>query len=170
MKDGKMQEGSLRKFIEQIQKYKFVLLVLALGLLLLAWPHRDEGLIEKEGVGVGAFDLAETEARMEKVLSRIDGAGNVSLILTVKKGMEQIYATDMEHSIEGEELEERVTTVLISTGSGTEEVVTVQQIWPTFQGALVVCDGGDDPEIKLLITQAVAALTGLRSDKITVCK
>ena len=37
-------------------------------------------------------------------------------------------------------------------------------------GAVVVCQGADDAQIRLNVTNAVAAYTGLGSDKITVMK
>lgn len=172
MKEAKQGTELVQKLFVLFQKYKLVLLVLAVGMFLLLLPQEETAKAE-ESTGYGAelaFDLEELETRMEKVLSKIEGAGNVSLILTVKSGTEQVYATNTDYSEDGESREERIDTVLISTGSGTEEAAVVRQNYPTFQGALVVCDGGDDPNVKLLITQAVAALTGLRSDKITVCR
>ena len=61
-------------------------------------------------------------------------------------------------------------TVIISSGAGMQETVLVQQIYPKFQGALVVAAGGDDPVVQLKLTEAVTALTGLGADKISVCK
>ncbi len=55
-------------------------------------------------------------------------------------------------------------------GSGTEEVVVLKQYYPTFQGALIVCSGGGDAQVQLLITQAVSALTGLSAARISVCQ
>lgn len=37
-------------------------------------------------------------------------------------------------------------------------------------GAVIVCSGADDPGVRLNVTNAVAAYTGLGSDKITVMK
>ena len=48
-------------------------------------------------------------------------------------------------------------------------MVVRTQYYPSFRGALVVCPGGDDPQVQLAITQAVSALTGLGSDRITIC-
>ena len=45
-----------------------------------------------------------------------------------------------------------------------------QVIPPVFQGAVVVCQGGDQPTIRLAIVEAVADATGLTADKITVLK
>lgn len=85
--------------------------------------------------------------------------------------MERVYATDETWSQDGDGQEDQQTqTVILSTGSGTEAAVLVQQRYPTFQGAVVVCSGGGDAEVRLLITQAVSALTGLGTDRISVCK
>ena len=46
----------------------------------------------------------------------------------------------------------------------------LHRIYPEYRGALVVAQGADNAAIKLAITQAVAGLTGLSSDKITVVK
>ena len=39
-----------------------------------------------------------------------------------------------------------------------------------YRGALVVCQGGDRADVKLAVTEAVSALTGLSSDRVTVAK
>ena len=49
-----------------------------------------------------------------------------------------------------------VETVVLS-GGGTEETVTLQQISPQYQGALVVCSGGEDPQVRLRLVEAVSA-------------
>ena len=54
--------------------------------------------------------------------------------------------------------------------SGLQETVTVQERGPGYQGALLVCAGGDDPQVRLRLTQAVSALTGLGADKIAISK
>lgn len=160
----------VKKLLPLLKKYKLVLLVLAAGLLLLLWP---EGGTEPAAVSTGtageSFDVEALERRMEEVLSRIQGAGEVSVILTVESGMERVLAADVELREENGEREEATSTVIVSTGSSTEEVVVQSSLYPVFRGALVVCDGGDDPQVRLLITQAVAALTGLGTDKIAVC-
>ena len=37
-------------------------------------------------------------------------------------------------------------------------------------GAAVLCQGGDDPLVRLRLTEALTALTGLSSNRVTVCK
>ena len=42
--------------------------------------------------------------------------------------------------------------------------------YPRFVGALIVCEGGDRADVQPNVTQAVSALTGLSSDRITVVR
>ena len=55
-------------------------------------------------------------------------------------------------------------------GSAGDEAVVVRRMAPTYRGALIVCEGGDRADVRLAVTEAVAALTGLSSDRVTVAK
>ena len=154
-----------------LDKYKYVLLILAVGLVLLLWPT-GEGEEPGESPSNGAaqnFNLAALEEKLSQALSQVEGAGKVTVTLTVKSGMEQVPLTDRSTSVteRGNSVEEK--TVVINTGSGQEAVVRLERC-PVFQGAVVVSQGGDQAEVRLLLTQAVSALTGLGTDRITVCK
>lgn len=153
--------------LRALGKYKLALLVLALGVVLLAWPDgKTQAARTPAEPPASSFDPGEVERKLEQVLGKIDGAGEVSVALTVSGGVQQCYAVD--ETRQGEEAQTR--TVIVSTGSGTQEAVHVGERWPDFQGAVVVCQGGGDPEVRLLVTQAVCALTGLGSDRVTVCR
>ena len=45
-----------------------------------------------------------------------------------------------------------------------------QQLYPTYQGAVVVCEGAGSSTVRLAVVNAVSVLTGLSSDKISVVK
>ena len=164
-----------RRLMELLEKYKFVLLVLLAGILLLLLPTFEGGY----GTGGSgrtdppselAFDLEGLEKKLSDTLSEVEGAGEVSVVLTVKASTRQVLAQDITSSQKEGAVDEGRTTVVVSKGSGREEAVPLQQIYPQFQGALVVCPGGSDPEVRLKLVEAVSALTGLGSDKISICK
>ena len=136
------------------------------------WPtgEREQNVVADGTSDVReTFDLDALEEKLSRTLSKVEGAGEVTVTLTVKSGMEQVLASDRATSVNerGSSVEEE--TVLVNTGSGQGTVLLTQK-YPTFQGALVVCEGGDSAEVRLLLTQAVSALTGLGADRITVCK
>ena len=165
----KLPEGTIWKALNQ---YKYVLIVIAAGIILLLWPtgEREQNTGTDSTADIReTFDLDALEEKLSKTLSKVEGAGEVTVTLTVKSGMEQVLASDRTTSVSerGSSVEEE--TVLISSGGGQETVLLTQK-YPTFQGALVVCEGGDNAQVRLLLTQAVSALTGLGTDRITVCK
>ena len=92
------------------------------------------------------------------------------MVLTLRSGSRQILAQDTETDQRESSIQTSQTTVVISQGSGVEQPVMLQEIYPTFQGALIICEGGDQPSVQLKLTEAVSALTGLTSDKISICK
>ena len=151
---------------------KYALLVAALGaaLLLLPGGGTDKGGTAAPAVSAGV-DVSGTEERMEAILSRIDGVGQLSLMLTAQSGEERTLAQDTELSYSGDRnapdsYERRTETVL----ADQDAPVVTGTVFPTWRGALVVCQGADNAAVKLAVTEAVAALTGLGSDRIAVVK
>ena len=157
---------------EVLGKYQYVLLLLLVGALLFSLPigreNPDSGSNDtaRDGGEDVSLPWSDLEGRLEHALSQIEGAGKVQVILTMKEGPRQVLAQEGKV---GENSHE-TTTVLASQSGGTREPVKVQEVGPSYQGALVVAQGADDPRVRLDITQAVSALTGLGADKITICK
>ncbi len=150
------------------QRYKYVLLVVLAGVVLLMLPGGEAGG-EKNELPLqpdSQFDVERVERKLERALSQISGAGEVTVVLTLKESSRQILARDTQVS----EREQRTETVVVSTGSGSQATVPLQNIYPKYQGALVVCTGGGDARVKLELLEAVRALTGLSAEKISICK
>lgn len=164
---------ALKGLMAGIEKFKYVLLVALVGAVLLLWPSQNQknpaGEVSQAVVStqsINGFDLGQMERRLSAALSKIDGAGEVTVLLTVRNSPRQILAVDEQESDEAFQAE----TVVVSKGSGNQETVLVEQIYPDYQGALIVCSGADDSTIRLKLVEAVAALTGLGADKISICK
>lgn len=128
-----MQTADLSRVMKALGKNKYVLLVLALGLLLLLLPRTAtedgtaEGTAAAFSTGEGndldtsGIPLDTESVRLAALLSQIEGVGEA--------------------------------TVLLSAA-----------------GAVVVCARAESPSVRLNVTNAVSAYTGLGSDKITVMK
>ena len=168
--------GALGKGLRALwERTKFVLLVIAAGaalLLLPALPAGDGG--DRDGASdtgeeTDSFQVEALEKRMEEALSRITGVGEVRVVLTLQSSPRRILAQDTQSTVEADSTDAALTTVVLS-GGGTEETVTLQQISPQYQGALVVCSGGGNPSVRLQVVEAVSALTGLGADHISVCE
>ena len=150
-----------------------MLIVLALMVIFLGRMN-SQALVDLLSEWGGERDLAADERNAAYLIQLWTLAGilvvnAVTVTLTVKSGMEQVLAADRTTSVteRGNSVEER--TVVVNNGSGQEAVVRLER-YPVFQGALVVSQGADRAEVRLVLTQAVSALTGLGADRITVCK
>ena len=171
MEQEKKQGG--KKWLAVLGTYKYVLIVIAAGILCLAWPSasREE---EAERAAEGQVDAGTLQAEMEEILGAIQGVGELRLMLTVDTGPQRELAGDTSLSYSGstqapEDYSRTAETVVVS-GGGEEQVVVTREIYPRFRGALVVCQGADDPAVKLSVVEAVSALTGLGSDRISVIR
>ena len=149
-------------------RYKYIVLIVLVGVFLLLMPsgEANEDQRGRERWAQENFDLESMEEKLERSLSKIQGAGEVTVMLTLKESTRQVLAQDTQQS----DREGSSTTVILSRGSGVEEAVALHQVYPTYQGALVVCSGAGDARVKLQITEALRALTGLSTEKISVCK
>lgn len=151
-------------------KYQYVLLVLAAGVALLLLPTgggRDSPSQPDPPERQDAFDLDAFEEKLADTLSQVKGAGEARVVLTLDGGSRQVLAQDQERDSGGGGSS---TVVTVGQGSGSQGVVPLQTLAPSFRGALVVCPGGADPSVRLALMEAVSALTGLGADRITICE
>lgn len=139
------------------------LAVLAVGCLLLLIPTGAEADTQREEKTKEPFDLVRFEERLEEALSRIEGAGETKVVLSLDSGERQVLAQDREQTNSGASVQ------TVTVGGGSERsVVPVQTMAPGFRGALVVSPGAGDAAVRLALTRAVSVLTGLGSDCICV--
>ncbi len=169
--------ASFGTVVRSLKKYKYVLLILVLGLGLLLLPgnKREAKVPEKTCTTLSSEDyVRDMEQRLVKILSRIEGVGETEVILTLRQGEEAhyLYDTELRNESDSEEAisEETKKTVIFSAGNAYDEPMVTRKDYPLFQGALIVCRGGDDPMVQLKLIQAVSALTDLSSHKITILK
>ena len=172
-------EKTFKAIMPILQKYKYAIVILLIGIGLLLIPARSNQT-SPESVSTDTASVTfdsygnEMETKLISILSRIQGVGNVDVILTLKQAEVNHYLAD--HSLRtstteaGSTGEETEKTVIISKGSSYDEPIVTGRDYPVFQGALIVCDGGGDAQIRLQLTQAVSALTGLSSHNITILK
>ena len=157
------------RWSELWKKYKFVLLVVLVGIILMLLPvssQTKETEENKSQIPQESFDLAAMEQRMEEVLGKIDGVGKLRFMLTLQSGTRLTLAEDTQRDQDRTQRE----TVTLNRGSGNQEIVITNRFYPVYQGAVVVCQGADSSAVRLAITETVQALTGLPSDRIRVAK
>ena len=154
---------------EFFQKYKYAALVVLIGIVLLMIPVKKSAA-NSETKKISPQSQSVTKDELEEVLSQIEGAGRVRVMLTLSAGEKTIYQTDEKHSVSGNENERQINTIIV-TDAQRQQNGLVSQVNPAaYLGAIIVCEGADRPAIRLAIVDAVSKVTGLGADRIAVLK
>jgi len=125
---------------------------------------------------------AALEQRLERILAKMDGVGNVFVSVVFKESPEYEYAVNVstsEKSITESDQSggSRVTLDTTETGqlvlvrsanNAGEKPVVVKEIKPEILGVLVVAQGASNPLVKAELTRAVQTLLGISLDQVTV--
>ena len=171
-------------FTAFLRRYRYPALILLAGIVLMLWPSKSrqsektEIVSEPAAAQLPAESAGDYRKRMETelagILSQIDGAGQVRVMLTLRSGESAQFQVNEETRTENDgskiTADKRTETVMIARGSSYNEPAVVRQIYPVFQGALIVSQGGDNAAVRYQLANAVSALLGIGTDQITVLK
>ena len=158
------------KVLEFIKKYRYVILVLVIGIALMVIPDRKETEPESPTATVAGNPQADQTEALIQILSQIKGAGKVKVLLTEAAGERTVYQTDQDTSTSVDSGTVRYETVIVTDADRAQHGLVQQTVAPEYRGAIVVCQGADDASVRLAIVEAVANATGLGTDRISVLK
>lgn len=161
-------DGIKQRLTQLAQRYKYVLLVVLAGVLLMLMPGGESNgelaTVSDQSVQPGMDVL------LEQILSQMQGVGKVRVMLTMARGEQILYIYDEDGSATADSESTRREAVIITGQDRAQSGLISQVIAPVYQGAVVVCEGGDQPGIRLQVVEAVCDATGLTADKVTVLK
>ena len=105
----------------------------------------------------------EVQTRVEQLLSEVRGAGDVTVLVSLKGGYRTVYASNAQSSSSGYKSE------VVMSGSGSAEKALVAAYEnPEIAGVGIVCSGADDPEVRRQMIELVAAALNISTNKIFV--
>lgn len=149
------------KVVPLIKKYRYVILVLVIGILLMSIPEKRSEE-QAQPYDQATQPHVDQTSQLSNILTQIKGVGKVEVLLTLETGQKTIFQTDLDDQ------GQRTDTVIITNEQRAQQGLIQQHIFPEYRGAVVVCQGADDPSVRLAVVQAVANATGLDSDRISV--
>lgn len=158
------------KAIQICKKYRYSIFILLIGFILMAIPGKSEKGKDQQ-ITVGEINSEITlEQQLATILSQVQGAGRVEVMLTSAAGEEVIYQTDQDNT-NGETSSHQKSNTVTVTDANRNQSGLIRQINPErYQGAIIVCQGADNPTVCLSIVDAVSKATGLGANKISVLK
>ena len=159
-------------WLATLMRYQYVLLVAAIGAILLLLPTGEKAQQIPQVQQEETQEQEDLQQAMQQILSHIEGVGRVEVMLTLDSNGERVLASDASlrysGSVQAPDQYDRTTSPVTVSGSEGEEIVITQEKYPTYRGALVVCDGGGNDRVRLMVVEAVSVLTGLGADCISV--
>ena len=115
----------------------------------------------------------QLEERLEKMIEKIDGAGKAKVMITLASSNEYFYAFDSKKEQSEKDGEVQISAeekpTVIDGKSGEEPLVT--KVGESgVRGVFVICEGGDKPQVTESIINAVCAVLGIGSSRVSVAK
>lgn len=167
----------IRNFLEKKQNKKLFLIILlgAVGILFISLselvpPDSEEIEISENNYFKNSREYEEfLEKRIEDEISKISGAGETSVMLTLDSSEEFSYAQNSTEEIFENESARKSEIITVENGS-YETPVIVKTTEAKIRGILVICKGGDDPFVSEKIIESLRALLDVPSNRISVAK
>ena len=122
----------------------------------------------------------ELEMKLEYILSKIQGVGEVNVFINYSESSEIIpmynestqtsntEETDTSGGTRTIEETDSQKEIIYEENDGEKTVITQKVIEPQIEGAIITAKGAGNAEVKTSIIQAVEAVTGLATHKIQV--
>lgn len=126
--------------------------------------------------------VAQMEEKLEEVLSKLDGAGNVEVLITLQASEEKIVEKDIpvvrSNTEETDSAGGTRTVSNVDMGESTvysnvdnnSQPYVIQTISPRIEGVVVLAEGAGSGNVSINLTEAVQVLFGVEAHKIKVMK
>ena len=187
----KMQDFMQKIKEKKLKRSDWLILVLAgILILIIALPtdtkekkqaEKSKENISKENNTTEA-SKDEIERKLEDILEKIDGAGDVKVMITYQDSGTQVVEKDKntsENSLEEsdstggvrstKEQQLQESTVYEDADAGNTPFVS-KELLPKVEGILIVASGGDNQKVKQNISEAVLALFQVEAHRIKIVK
>lgn len=150
------------------------LIMLLLLLSELFTPDNTEAISKENTEAYASQYIEKTEKELEALLEGINGAGEVSVMLTLENCYENVYAKGYneksDNKTDYQKLESEEEYIIVKSGSNNEECLVVKVYEPTVKGVAVIAQGAGNTQVKNAITQTVCALFDISSARVSVEK
>ena len=164
------------------QKLLIAVGAVAMGLILLSelLPEKPQATEAPTAASVTAEEYAkQLETRLAEIVGGIEGVNGCRVMVTLENGVEYRYASEQksgsnyeENSANGssrlsQKDDSEQSVILVDTGDGRGGLL-VTEVQPTVKGVMVVCGGGQQPEVQQRVTEAVTTVLNITSKRVCV--
>lgn len=182
----------LKKFkwfqkLKKIKHIEIIIVAVLAGLILLIWfadfgggKNTNTGTSTISSTSSTARYAEELEGKLEQALSKINGAGNVKVMITFDGVTELVLASTKDEkknstsnsTSSGATNKTETTTVstepILIKENGSTNPIVLMEILPDIKGVIVVAQGADNIRVKLDLLKAVQALLSVQSSQVEI--
>lgn len=165
------------KFKLVIKKDKRLIILLVCGLIgisLIAFSELSSKPDNKEKINTAQNTYTDYEEKLEErlcgIISQISGVGKASVMVKTKGTEESELAQNVSSDRNAQGDIKAENEYVIVGSNSNEQGVLIKKNYPEIQGAIIVCEGGDDVKIQNEVVNAVSALLGISKNNVSVMK
>ena len=191
-KQDEEQEGNDKRKIENIIFF-IILLVVTIVIINTIWngnkqTTKQENSIntkqlankEQNNENIETTGSEELEKKLENILSKIEGVGNVNVCINYSESSEVVAMynenskvstteeTDTSGGLRKIQQTDSQKDIVYKEDNGEKTPITKKVVQPKIEGAIITAKGASNANTKANIIQAVEAVTGLATHKIQV--
>lgn len=164
--------------IKNIKHFEIIIVVVFCAILLLIYSSTFSSTKSEENTltALTTEEYAQyLENKLSNVLSQINGAGNVSVMVTLSCGVEYVYATNTTEETTSQTVGGTTTTqttiteeLILVSQSGRDSPIIIRENLPKVSGVLVVSSGASNISVMLELQKAVMALLEIDAEDIEI--
>lgn len=158
--------GKLKEFVSKLRQTKCLPLVCAavlacVALCAVAFGGKIDKTTDKTTDTQSYID--ELTNKIVSVIQKIDGCGRTEVAVTAATEGAKEYAYETTDKVVGDKSTQTTSLVIVDG-----KPLVVKSYAPQVLGVVVVCQGGDDPIVRMKVINAVVTLTGVDRDNVRV--
>jgi stage III sporulation protein AG len=162
--------NNLKNYIKKQKNNTLTILgLLMMGFVLMMYVDGKSDKPKTEETEI-QYEVKEDDLNisLENILSQINGAGEVKVLLTYKYGRELVPAYDIseDYSNEGTSEKRKTESKVIMSDKNTPLIL--KERYPQVEGVLIVAKGGGNENVRNALISAAQALLGVEAHKIEV--
>ena len=161
--------NKINKFFEKVKhnkKMQYIILIclLAVAFLVFVFGYNKQQVKTMANDDFITNYVDNLEDKLSNVLSKVKGAGKVSVIITVESGMETVLAmkTTTKENLNGK-IETETSPIIING-----KTVVVKELYPKIVGVLIVAEGAKNISVMSKLQQATVSLLNININQIEI--
>ena len=170
----------IEKYLEPLMNTKMLAIILLVGIVFLVLPgffgEQETSVPEQNKPADIKVYVKELEQRLSDILSTIEGAGKISVMITLNDEGETVYAQDVSSDrkpvsnaeINSESRADEKKLVLKNDAGGGQSPISVVKTMPKVSGVLVTAQGADNERVKSDLIQAIKSVLDVKTHRVAV--